>query len=52
MLIVTGQHTVENTPLVISATNNPLMMGLELIWTGNVFIGIAAVALQLRLWRQ
>ena len=52
VLIVTGQHTVENTPLVISATNNPLMMGLELIWTGNVCIAIAAIGLQWRLWRQ
>lgn len=52
VLIVTGQHTVENTPLVITAFNNPLVTGLELIWTGNVFIFVASVVLLWRLRRQ
>jgi lipopolysaccharide export system permease protein len=52
VLIVTGQHTAESTPLWIGANNNPLLTGLILIWASNVVIGMAAVALLLRLQRQ
>ena len=52
VLIVTGQHTAESTPLWIGANNNPLLTGLILIWSSNVVIGMAAVALLLRLQRQ
>jgi lipopolysaccharide export system permease protein len=52
ILIVTGQHTAESTPLWIGPNNNPLMTGLTMIWSGNVIIAICAVALLWRLQRK
>ena len=52
VLIVTGQHTAESTPEIISGANNPLHLGLAVIWSGNVAIGIAAVVLLVRLQRR
>jgi lipopolysaccharide export LptBFGC system permease protein LptF len=52
VLIVTGQHTAESTPNIVTLLNNPLAAGVTLIWTGNVVIGLAAVALLWRLQRQ
>jgi lipopolysaccharide export LptBFGC system permease protein LptF len=52
VLIVTGQHTAEGTPTLVTAANNPLHLGLAVIWTGNVVIGIAAVVLLVRLQRR
>ena len=52
VLIVTGQHTAESTPTVVAAGNNPLHLGLALIWSGNVAVGIAAVVLLARLQRR
>ena len=52
VLIVTGQHTAESTPDFVSAANNPLRLGLAIIWSGNVAIGIAAVVLLARLQRR
>jgi lipopolysaccharide export LptBFGC system permease protein LptF len=51
VLIVTGQHTVESTP------ENPLLaspvtLGISIIWSGNVLIGISAMALLVRLQRR
>jgi lipopolysaccharide export LptBFGC system permease protein LptF len=52
VLIVTGQHTAESTPEVLTGANNPLHLGLAVIWSGNVAIGIAAVVLLMRLQRR
>lgn len=44
VLIVTGQHTCENVPDMPTAANNPLHLGLSLIWTGNaIVLGLAGV---------
>jgi lipopolysaccharide export LptBFGC system permease protein LptF len=48
LLIVTGQHTAENVPSNPTPENNPLALGLTLIWGGN--LGVAAIASVL-LWR-
>lgn len=52
-LIVAGQHTCENIPPDVSGSwNNPLRLGLMLIWSGNaVVLGIATTLLW-RLQRQ
>jgi lipopolysaccharide export LptBFGC system permease protein LptF len=47
VLIVTGQHTVESTPVHHPETA-PIFLGLSIIWSGNVLIGIGAFCL---LWR-
>jgi lipopolysaccharide export LptBFGC system permease protein LptF len=51
VLIVTGQHTVEATP------ENPLLaspvpLGIAVIWSGNVLIGLSAFVLLFRLQRK
>ncbi len=52
VLIVTGQHAAESTPEIVRASNNPLHLGLLIIWSGNIVIGIAAVVLLGRLQRK
>ena len=52
VLIVTGQHAAESTPELVTAANNPLHLGLLLIWSGNLVIGVAAVVLLARLQRK
>ena len=52
VLIVTGQHTAESTPLGVDAAHNPLRLGLAIIWSGNAVIGVAAVVLLVRLQRR
>ena len=52
VLIVTGQHAAESTPLVVTAARNPLHLGLAIIWSGNLAIGIGAVVLLTRLQRR
>ncbi len=52
VLIVTGQHTAESTPTIVTAANNPLHLGLAVIWAGNVAVGVAAAVLLLRLQRR
>jgi lipopolysaccharide export LptBFGC system permease protein LptF len=52
VLIVTGQHTAESTPDFVTAANNPLHLGLAVIWSGNVVIAIAASVLLVRLQRR
>ena len=44
-LIVTGQHTVENIPAIVTATNNPLRLGLAIIWSGNLAVLAIGVVL-------
>ena len=52
VLIVTGQHTAESTPAFVTAANNPLRLGVAIIWSGNVVIGLTAVVLLVRLQRK
>ena len=52
VLIVTGQHTAEATPDWVTAANNPLHLGLAIIWSGNVAIAIAAAVMVARLQRR
>lgn len=53
-LIVTGQHTCESVPktLLPGDWNNPLHIGLGLIWSGNAVVAVIAVVLLWRLQRQ
>jgi hypothetical protein len=52
VLIVTGQHTLESTPKDLLVHSNAITMGISVIWSGNVAIGIAAVVLFMRLQRK
>ncbi len=52
VLIVTGQHTAESTPTIVTAANDPLHLGLAVIWSGNVAVGVAAAVLLTRLQRR
>lgn len=52
VLIVTGQHTAEATPTDVLTHALPLSMGIGIMWSSNVIIGIAAVALLWRLQRK
>ena len=52
VLIVTGQHTAESTPDFISAANDPLRLGVAIIWSGNVVVAVAAAVLLVRLQRR
>jgi lipopolysaccharide export LptBFGC system permease protein LptF len=52
VLIVTGQHTVESTPVHLLSQSTPMTLGISLIWSGNVIIGIGAVVLLMRLQRR
>ena len=53
-LVVTGQHTCENIPwnLTPGQWNNPLHMGVLIIWSGNIAVLAIAVVLLWRLQRQ
>jgi hypothetical protein len=52
VLIVTGQHTVEATPTEVLRQANSVALGISVIWSGNVLIGIGAVLLFWRLQRK
>jgi lipopolysaccharide export LptBFGC system permease protein LptF len=53
VLVVTGQHVCENIPYILPKHfDNPLQMGLILIWSGNVAVLVIAVSLLWRLSRQ
>jgi hypothetical protein len=52
VFIVTGQHTVESTPLHLLTQSAPIGLGISLIWSGNVVIFIAAVVLFWRLQKR
>jgi lipopolysaccharide export LptBFGC system permease protein LptF len=53
VLVVTGQHVCENIPFILPKNfNDPLQMGLVLIWSGNVAVLAIAVVLLWRLSRQ
>jgi hypothetical protein len=47
-----GQHTVENLPPIVTASNNPLHFGVAMIWSGNVIVAAIGIALMWRLQRQ
>ncbi len=52
VLIVTGQHICENVPQDIGPNfQNPLQLGLIVIWAGNAFVLGLAVVLLVRLRR-
>jgi len=52
VLIVTGQHVAENVPRELpTAFKNPLELGRNLLWAGNVAVLIAGVALYAKLSR-
>jgi lipopolysaccharide export LptBFGC system permease protein LptF len=51
-LIVTGQHLCESVPWNLKNFQNPLRMGLMLIWSGNIAVLILAIVLGWRLQRQ
>jgi len=52
VLIVTGQHTCENVPDFPTASNNPLQLGVWLIWSGNLVVMVIAGSLTFRLQRR
>jgi hypothetical protein len=53
VLVVTGQHVCENIPYILPKNfNDPLQLGLYLIWSGNAVVLIIAVVLLWRLQRQ
>lgn len=53
LLTVTGQHTVEDVPSRLPPDwQNPLGVGLVLIWLGNAVVGLASCVLLYRLQRQ
>jgi hypothetical protein len=52
VLIVTGQHTVEATPTHLLSETTPMTLGLSVIWSGNVLIGLTALVLLFRLQRK
>jgi hypothetical protein len=52
-LICAGQHTCDNIPWKIDSNfQNPLSMGLSLIWAGNVIVAVIGAALLRWLVRQ
>jgi len=51
-LIITGQHTCESVPGDVRNFNNPLWLGVGIIWSGNVIVCATAVALIAKLQRQ
>jgi hypothetical protein len=52
VLVVTGQHICENIPADIGPKfQNPLNLGLIVIWTGNVAVSLLAIVLLTRLRR-
>jgi len=51
-LIVTGQHTMENIPDIVTPSNNPLHLGMAIIWSGNVAVLAIGTVLLGRLQRQ
>jgi lipopolysaccharide export LptBFGC system permease protein LptF len=52
VLIVTGQHMCENVPHVMPANfQNPMDMGLKLVWGGNAVVAVVGSILFFRLSR-
>jgi hypothetical protein len=52
VLIVTGQHTVEATPTDVLQQTSSVALGISVIWSGNLIIGISAFVLLWRLQRR
>ncbi|MBV8780047.1 MAG: LptF/LptG family permease [Phycisphaerae bacterium] len=53
VLVVTGQHVCENIPYILPKNfNDPLQMGLYLIWSGNAAVLVIATSLLWKLSRQ
>jgi lipopolysaccharide export LptBFGC system permease protein LptF len=52
VLVVTGQHMSENVPKVLpDGFENPLKLGLQLIWGGNAFVSLVGFVLFVKLSR-
>ena len=51
-LIVAGQHTCENVPWNLEKFQNPINLGIALIWSGNAIVLTLAVILWGRLARE
>lgn len=51
-LVATGQHVVEGVPGVVTPHNDPIRLGIMIIWSGNLAALIVAVTLLARLQRQ
>lgn len=51
-LIVTGQHTMEGVPNPVTAHNNPLHLGMALIWSGNAAVLLIGIVLLTKLQRR
>jgi len=52
VLIVSGQHVAQNVPALPTAVNNPLGLGIMLIWCGNIVVAGIAFTLLWRLQRK
>jgi hypothetical protein len=52
VLIVTGQHTAEATPADVMNHSLPLNVGINIMWSGNVIIAVAAFFMIWRLQRR
>ena len=53
VLVVTGQHVCENIPYIVPKNfNDPLVLGLYLIWSGNAAVLAIGTVLLWRLSRQ
>lgn len=51
-LIVTGQHTMEGIPNPVTIHNNPLHLGMTLIWSGNAAVLLIGLILLTKLQRR
>jgi lipopolysaccharide export LptBFGC system permease protein LptF len=51
-LVATGQHVVEGVPGNVTQANDPIHLGIAIIWSGNVAALAVAVTLLGRLQRQ
>ena len=51
-LIIAGQRTAGNVPYNFTASNNPLQLGLALIWSGNAANLLLAIGLLWKLGRR
>jgi hypothetical protein len=51
-LVATGQHVVEGVPGNVTPQNDPIHLGIAIIWSGNLAALAVAVTLLGRLQRQ
>jgi lipopolysaccharide export LptBFGC system permease protein LptF len=51
-LIVTGQHTMEGIPNPVTRANNPVYLGMAIIWSGNLAVLLIGLVLLTKLQRR